>query len=79
MAATCAILRQHKFSYGEQIVESLFLRIFVKPYPAKPVKADLRYFTAASGGLKHSALYGSPQVVHSLAKWFYELRDEENS
>jgi hypothetical protein len=73
MAATCAVLRRHKFSYGEQILDSLFLRISVKPYPPGPVKSDLRYFAVTSGGLKHSALYGSPEVVRSLAEWFCRL------
>lgn len=73
MAATCAVLRRHKFSYGEQIADSLLLRIFVKPFPPAPVEADLRYFAAGSGGLKHSALYGSPEVVKALAEWFYAL------
>jgi hypothetical protein len=73
MAATCAVLRRHTLSYGEQIAESLLLRIFVKPYP--PIEADLRYFAAASGGLKHSALYGSPEVVKALAEWFYGLAE----
>ena len=71
MAVTCAALRRHTFSYGEQIADSLFLRIFVKPYP--PIEADLRYFAATAGGLKHSALYGSPEVVKALAEWFYAL------
>jgi len=72
-----AVVRGHKFSYGEQIVDSLLLRISVEPYPPHPLKADLRYFAATAGGLKHSALYGSPEVVQSLAAWFYELPMEK--
>jgi hypothetical protein len=75
MAATCAVLRRHRFSYGEQILDSLLLRISVKPYPPGPVTSDVRYFAVTSGGLKHSALYGSPEVVQSLAEWFYQLPD----
>ncbi len=75
MAAACAVLRRHRYSYGEQIADSLLLRIFVKPFPPAPVKADLRYFAAGPGGLKHSALYGSPEVVKALADWFYGLAD----
>lgn len=71
MTVTCAVLRRHRFSYGEQIADSLFLRIFVKPYP--PIKADLRYLEGTPGGLRHSALYGSPEVVASLAEWFEGL------
>jgi hypothetical protein len=74
-----AVVRGHKFSYGEQIVDSLLLRISVEPYPPHPLKADLRYFAATAGGLKHSALYGSPEVVQSLAAWFYELPVEKTA
>jgi pimeloyl-ACP methyl ester carboxylesterase len=75
MAATCSVLRGHKFSYGEQFVDSLLLRISVKPYPPGPVTSDVRYFVVTSRGLKHSALYGSPEVVQSLAEWFCQLPD----
>ena len=72
-ATACAVLRRHKFSYGEFIADGLFLRISTRPYPAERLNAEVRYFEATSGGLKHSALYGSPDVVRSLAGWFYQL------
>jgi hypothetical protein len=63
-------LRGHRFAYGEALGDSLLLNIRVTAYPPGGSAVDVRVFEAEGEGMQHSALHGSPALVHALAAWF---------
>lgn len=64
------LVRGRRYGYGEALADSLLLDIRISRQPAAPINADLRVFAVApGGGLRHSALYDSPELVRALAEW----------
>jgi len=65
------LMRGHLLSFGERFVDSLLLRISVKPLPQRQLPCDFLEFNSKSGllKLKHDVLTSSPQVVRTVAEW----------
>jgi hypothetical protein len=81
MAVLLPLLRAHRRGYGEAVMDSLLLKIFVRPLPPAQTLPTLRHFPARIRGLRHSALHSDPNVVRYVAQWLStpELLTERNS
>jgi len=71
MAVLLPLVRAHRKGYGEAVMDSLLLKIFVRPLPPAHPPSTLRRFPARIRSLlRHSALHSDPTVVRFVAQWF---------